>query len=87
MTEIVEKAFEELQKKLQKITIMGIAINKIGISSKNQKQVEKIGETELENIKATLSSSSKSLEHAIKGHFGKKLTEVLDKQKQTLDDF
>lgn len=85
MLEATEKAFKVLQKKLQKADIMMTASSKKSQSDKNEKQVESSVENEIETTKDTLNNSSKSLEHAVKGKFGKKLTETLEKQSTTLD--
>jgi Skp family chaperone for outer membrane proteins len=85
--ETLEKAFKELQKQLEKVDIMALAIEKMLESEQNQKQVKKKGKSELENTKTTLDNASEGLDYSVKGQFGKKITEVFEKQDKLLDSF
>ncbi|MBF8807072.1 MAG: hypothetical protein IC227_00005, partial [Enterococcus lacertideformus] len=42
-------------------------------------------EITIKRAKKALASSSQALESAVKGQFGTKITDVLEKQQQTLD--
>lgn len=52
---------------------------------KDAKDTEEKGKKELNIAKEKLTSSNKNFQQAVKGQFGKKVTEVLDKQKDMLN--
>ena len=49
--------------------------------------MKKKGKSELENTKTTLDNASEGLDYSVKGQFGKKITEVFEKQDKLLDSF
>lgn len=85
MEELTKKLLKDLQKKLEKIRVQAIGSAKIQKSHSKKQEAKKQGETVIESAKKALSSSSQTLEGAVKGQFGKKVTEAFEKQQQTLD--
>lgn len=85
MEELAKKLLKELQKKLEKIRVQAIGSAKIQKSHSKKQEAKKQGETAIESAKKALSSSSQTLEGAVKGQFGKNVTEAFEKQQQTLD--
>lgn len=85
--DILEQAYRELQKSLQKTHVKSNALFVMDSSSKDQKKVRVQSKTETEQTKTTLSHASKTLAGTIQGSFGEKLTQVLEEQEQFLADF
>ncbi|MBP2097858.1 MULTISPECIES: hypothetical protein [Enterococcus] len=85
MEELAKKLLKELKKNLEKIRVQAIGSAKIQKSHTKKQEAEKQGQTAIESAKTALSSSSQTLEGAVKGQFGKKVTETFEKQQQTLD--
>ncbi|EGO8862447.1 hypothetical protein KVJ52_001407 [Enterococcus faecalis] len=85
MEEIVEKLFKELQKSLEKISVQTIGRVNAQKAYTNQQKAQKEGKVAIESAKKTVSSTEQTLEGSLKGQFGKKITEVLKEQQQTLD--
>lgn len=54
-------------------------------SKKNKVKTE--GKTTLEEAKSSISQTTTGLQGAVKGQFGKKITETFEKQKQKLDAY
>ncbi|MBO0423247.1 hypothetical protein BCR22_05115 [Enterococcus plantarum] len=85
MEELAKKLLKELKKNLEKIRVQAIGSAKIQKSHNMKQESKKQGETAIESAKKALSSSSQIVEGAVKGQFGKKVTEAFEKQQQTLD--
>lgn len=83
--DVLEKAFKELQKQIQKSAVMKVAIEKTTISTQNKIQIEESSQKEIEVAKERLSNSSNGLSHAIKGEFSKKISKIVDRQKRMFD--
>lgn len=81
----LEKLWKDFQKSNQKIRIWSHAMMKAEKRAANQQKIKKIEKNELETVKKAISTSSEGLQGSIKGQFGKKVKEVFDEQKQTLD--
>jgi len=81
--DILEQAYRELQKSLQKAHVKSNALFVMDSSSKDQKKVR----DQSEQTKTTLSHASKTLAGTIQGSFGEKLTQVLKEQEHFLSDF
>ncbi|MFD2386857.1 hypothetical protein [Enterococcus rivorum] len=77
MEELAKKLLKELKKNLEKIRVQAIGSAKIQKSHTKKQEAEKQGQTAIESAKTALSSSSQTLEGAVKGQFGKKVTETL----------
>ncbi|MFC0234127.1 hypothetical protein ACFFIF_09015 [Vagococcus entomophilus] len=85
MEEIAKKLLKELKKNLEKIRVQAIGSSKIQKSHTMKQEAKKQGETAIQSANKALSSSSQTLESAVKGQFEKKVTEAFEKQQQTLD--
>lgn len=79
-----EKAF---RKENQRLAIEGIGKGATEQKNTDKESLKTKGETALKEAGTMISSSGSSLQESIKGQFGKKITEVFDKQQQTLDTF
>lgn len=85
MEELAKKLLKELKKNLEKIRVQAIGSSKIQKSHTKKQEAKKQGETAINSAKKALSSSYQTLEGAVKGQFGKKVTATFEKQQQTLD--
>lgn len=87
MSDILEKLMKQYRKSMQKTKVR--AVGRSGSQSKNTKKAKIIlaGEQESKVAKTSISKATTGLQKTVKGQFGKKVTEVFDKQKQTLDKF
>lgn len=85
MEEIAKKLLKELKKNLEKIRVQTIGSSKIQKFHTMKQEAKKQGETAIQSANKALSSSSQTLEGAVKGQFEKKVTEAFEKQQQTLD--
>lgn len=83
--EAVEKLWKEYQKNTQKIKVR--AFSRLLVMNKNNKRkiIMSLGKEQSKLAKSSISTATKGLQDSVKGQFGKKVTEVFDKQKQTLD--
>lgn len=86
MEELTNKLLRELKKSLEKIRVQAIGGAKVQKSYESKQNTEKQSEIAVENAKKALVSSSKTLEGSIKGQFGTQVTEIFEKQQQTLDN-
>lgn len=85
--DIVEKLWKEYKKKTQKVKAMSISLSLLQKQEKKVRTSKKEGKEATEQAKSSTSEASKSLQQTVKGQFGKKVTEVLDNQKKSLDHF
>ena len=87
MTDILEKLMKQYKKNLQKTKVR--AIGRSGLKSKESKKKKtiRLGEQESKSAQKAISTATNGLQETVKGQFGKKVTQVFDKQKQTLDNF
>ncbi|WP_206911618.1 hypothetical protein IGL98_000938 [Enterococcus sp. DIV0840] len=87
MLEALEKLLKEYKKNAQKTKVR--AIGRSGVQSKELKKekIIRLGEQESKRAQKSISKATTGLQDTVKGQFGKKVTEVFDKQKQTLDNF
>ncbi len=87
MVEVLERLLKEYRKNAQKIKVR--AIGRSGANSKEIKKriITRLGTIESRNAQKSISKATKGLEETVKGQFGTKVTEVFEKQKQTLDNF
>ncbi|MFC0234468.1 hypothetical protein ACFFIF_10730 [Vagococcus entomophilus] len=87
MEQIAKKLQKELKKDLEKVVVKAIGeINMVRSYLKKQEDKRKMND-EIKEAKNALNLASPTLEKAVKGQFGKKLTTVLEKQKENLDHF
>lgn len=75
------------RKETQRIAIEGIGRSGKGQKEKDKEYIKTKGETELKEAGAMIGKSGKDFQHSVKGQFGKKITDVMEKQKQLLDTF
>lgn len=87
MLDVLEKLLKEYKKKAQKAKVRAIGRSGSMSTSSLERAVKLLGEQESKSAKTSISKTTKELKSTVKGQFGKKVTEVFDKQKQTLDKF
>ncbi|EOH92390.1 hypothetical protein UAW_03055 [Enterococcus haemoperoxidus ATCC BAA-382] len=79
-----EKAF---RKESQRLAIKGLGKSTNEQKSKDKESIKTKGETELKDAAAMIGTTGSSFQESVKGQFGKKVTEVFEQQKQTMDHF
>lgn len=87
MEELAKKLLKELKKNLEKIRVQAIGSAKLQKSYTQNQEAKKQGEIAVDSAKKALVSSSQTLEGAVKGQFGTKVTKLLENQQQSLNDF
>ncbi|RDW99483.1 hypothetical protein [Listeria kieliensis] len=87
MLEALEDLLKEFQKNNQKTQIRTLGMQHIRIGQAADKKVRKAGKEEMKMAKTSFSETSSHLREAVKGHFGKKVTEVFEKQEDVLENF
>lgn len=87
MLEELEKLWKELKKNNQKTEIRAIGRAKKQKGDKKQKTLKSEGESQLKEVKSSLSATTGGIEESVKGQFGKKIKQVLKEQNQTVDNF
>lgn len=87
MLDVLEKLMKQYKKNLQKAKVR--VIGQSGILSRDLKKAKviRLGEEESKFAQKSISTATKGLQETVEGQFSKKVTEVFDKQKQTLDNF
>ncbi|MCJ1977760.1 hypothetical protein [Pseudolactococcus paracarnosus] len=85
MLDVLDKALKELQKNLEKINVMQLAVDTNGAKTESKKRVKQQVAAEKEMTKTALTSAKKNLGNAIQGKFGKKIDAVLEKQGKLID--
>lgn len=85
MPDILDKAFKDLQKSLQKVSVMNLAIDTNSAKIRSKKQIKKQVQDEKEITRKTLAGAKKILETAVQGEFGKKIDDALEKQAKLMD--
>lgn len=85
MLEAIEKLLKDYKKKLQKMSAQATAMALVQKKDSLVKRTKEAGETESESAKNTITSATSGLGDAVKGQFGKKVTQVLDEQGKMLD--
>ncbi|WP_088825194.1 MULTISPECIES: hypothetical protein [Listeria] len=87
MFEALDDMLKEYQKNNQKIQVRTTGIMSAKAGKSAEKEVQKKGKEEIKIAKASVSKTNNHLRDSIKGHFGKKVTDVLEKQETALEDF
>ncbi|EOL50372.1 hypothetical protein [Enterococcus caccae] len=87
MLEAVEKLWKEYKKNMQKVSARAIGRALVQKKESEKKKVKRLGEAEEKIAKASISTATSGLQESVKGQFGKKVTQVLDDQGKTLDNF
>lgn len=79
-----EKAY---RKEGQKLAIQALGRSAVSEKNKDKESIKTKGEKEMKEATTMLKTTGSSFQDAVKGQFGKKVVEVLEEQKQTLDSF
>ncbi|MBC1318594.1 hypothetical protein [Listeria welshimeri] len=87
MLEALEDLLKEFQKNNQKTQVLTIGMQNIRMGEVADKKIRKTGKEEIKMARSSVSKTSSHLQEAIKGHFGKKVTEVFEKQEDMLENF
>ncbi|WP_167630019.1 hypothetical protein [Listeria valentina] len=87
MLEALEDLLKEFQKNNQKIQVRTLGMQNIRTGEAADKKIRKTGKEEMKMAKTSVSKTSNHLQEAVKGHFGKKVTEVFEKQEDVLENF
>ncbi len=82
--ELLEKLWKEYQKNLQKVTAQSLGLSLLQQSKKVQKSKRR-EKNALRQAKRSIENANTGLEKSVQGQFGKKVTDVLDIQSQTID--
>ncbi|EUJ26746.1 hypothetical protein MFLO_13855 [Listeria floridensis FSL S10-1187] len=85
--EVLEDLLKEFQKNNQKIQVQALGMQHIRTGEAADKRVRKTGKEEIKMAKTSVSKTSSCLQEAVKGNFGKKVTEVFEKQEEMLENF
>ena len=83
--DIIEKLWQEYKRNTQKVKVVSISLSLLQKQDKKVRNIKKKGKEATRQAKASTSEASKNLQKAVQGQFGKKITEVLEIQKSTLD--
>lgn len=81
----VEKLWKEYKKSLQKVKAMTLSLSLIREQRDQVRKAKKTGDEALKDAQKAIERSSDGLQKAVKGHFGKKVTDVLAKQKDAVN--
>ncbi|MGK0552185.1 hypothetical protein ACSFB8_08545 [Enterococcus faecalis] len=84
LEEFAKKLLKQLQKNLEKIRVQAIGVAKLQQTYQKQQTAQQQGQEAIESAKKVLENTSQTLETTIQGQFGAKVTEVFEKQQQTL---
>ncbi|MEN2666786.1 hypothetical protein [Listeria aquatica] len=87
MLEALEDLLKEFQKSNQKTRVRTLGMQNKWTGEAADKKVRKTGKEEIKMAKHPFSKTSSHLQEAVKGHFGKKVTEVFEKQEDILENF
>ena len=82
--ELLEKLWKEYQKNLQKVTAQSLGLSLLQQSKKVHKSKRR-EKNALGQSKRSIENANTGLEKSVQGQFGKKVTDVLDIQSQTID--
>lgn len=83
--DVIEKLWKEYKKNTQKIKARAISRSTVSQQSRTVQTFKKQGKEATEQAKSSTSEASEGLQQSVQGQFGKKVTEVFDKQKETLE--
>ncbi|MEI5993035.1 hypothetical protein [Candidatus Enterococcus mansonii] len=79
-----EKAF---RKESQRLAIKGLGKSTNEQKNTDKESIKTQGESKLKEAAAMIGKTGSSFQESVKGQFGKKVTEVFEQQKQTMDNF
>lgn len=83
--ELLEKLWKEYQKNLQKVTAKSLGLSLLQQQSKKVQKSKRREKNALGQAKRSIEKANTGLEKSVQGQFGKKVTDVLDIQSQTID--
>ena len=83
--ELLEKLWKEYQKNLQKVTAQSLGLSLLQQQSKKVQKSKRREKNALGQAKRSIENENTGLEKSVQGQFGKKVTDVLDIQSQTID--
>lgn len=83
--DMVEKLWKEYKKGLQKVKAMTLSMSLVRTQKDTVRKAKKTGDEALKEAQKAIEQSSDGLQKSVKGQFGKKVTEVLDKQKEAVN--
>ncbi|HGZ5002688.1 TPA: hypothetical protein ACOK70_002264 [Enterococcus faecalis] len=83
--ELLEKLWKEYQKNLQKVTAQSLGLSLLQQQSKKVQKSKRREKNALGQAKCSIENANTGLEKSVQGQFGKKVTDVLDIQSQTID--
>lgn len=85
MTDNLSEPYNDLLKRLAKVSVMAIGATNKGKSVKQRKLVSEKISVVSNDTKTGLSQSTNQVKQVIKGEFGKQVKALMTKQKQLLD--
>ncbi|WP_375179034.1 hypothetical protein [Enterococcus rotai] len=87
MLEMLNDLLKKIEKENQKTNVRAIGMATLQQSNSKKNKVKTEGKSTLEEAKSSISQTTTGLQGAVKGQFGKKITETFEKQKQKLDAY
>ena len=85
--DVVDKAFRELEKSIQKATIKSKGFSAVERNLSNTTKIKDQCKMKITPVVSNLSASTRALKVTVKGRFGQKLTYVLKKERELLERF
>lgn len=86
MDEFTNNSLRDLGKQLERTRVQAIGKEKLQELSTTKFETQYKATRTVIKAKNALTSSSEKLQKAVKGEFGTKITEILEKQEKILDD-
>lgn len=83
--DVVEKLLKEYKKSLQKVKVLTLSMSLVREQRDQVRKAKKTGDEALKDAQTAIEGSSDGLQKSVKGQFGKKVTDVLDKQKEAVN--
>lgn len=87
MLEALEKIMKEYRKNMQKAKVKAVGFSGSQSKEQTKEKIIRLGEKESKAAQKAISTATAGLQETVKGQFSKKVTQVLDQQKETLDNF
>lgn len=87
MIEIAQELLKGLEKNLEQYHVQVIGQINLQLSYAKKQAVSKKKRSEIKVAKKMIEATNRDLKEHVKGEFGKKINEVLDKQQQLLKNF
>lgn len=87
MIEVAQESLRTLEKKLEQNHVQLIGRISLQQAYDKKQTIRKKGKKEIEVAQRLIETTTRELNEHVKGEFGKKIKEVLDRQKQVLENF